>query len=210
MTDLPLLEPATGDPSAEPPASGAAGRPRNRRILFGVLAGVVVLLVVIAGVSWHFLNQPSVSLRAPASLGGLTLDTSDDAKQTAEYLRTAVAAKISLDESVGAVYHDPAAKGRDVLFFGGTHLLLNPAADLDQALGLLNDSSGGVTGLHEVPAGPLGGVMKCGTSNGDGGAMSVCGWADRGSLAVALFPGRTVDEAAQLLRDLRAGIEHNG
>jgi hypothetical protein len=146
-------------------------------------------------------------LKPPATVAGLTLDESDNAKQTAEYLRTALAAKISLDDSVGAVYRDPASQDRDVLFFGGTQLILNPAKDLDQALTLLNDSTGTVNDLHQISPGPNGGVMKCGTSAGDGGPMSVCGWADRGSLGVALFPGRTLDQAAALIRDLRAGVE---
>jgi len=33
--------------------------------------------------------------------------------------------------------------------------------------------------------------------------MTVCGWADHGSIAVALFPGRTLDEAADLMRQMR-------
>jgi hypothetical protein len=147
-------------------------------------------------------------LTPPATVAGLTLDTSDDAQQTAEFLREAVGAKINLDRPMGAVYRDPADKDRDVLLFGGTRLLINPSKDLDQAFSLLNDNSGPVTGVQDVPAGSLGGVMRCGTSTGDGGPMVVCGWADRGSLAVGLFPGRTLDDAAQLLRALRAGIEH--
>jgi hypothetical protein len=211
------LLPSTGDEAADDGAAdgGATEAPprpgllRNRRILLGVLAGIVVLLIVAIGLAWRFLQQDSISLGTPAAIGNLTLDDSGDAKQTAEYLRTAVAARIALDQSVGAVYKDPVSTSHDVLFFGGTHLMLNPSKDLDQAIiGLLSDSSGEVTGLHEVPAGPLGGVMKCGTSNGDGGAMAVCGWADRGSLGVALFPGRTLDESAELLRTLRGQVEH--
>lgn len=211
MTDLPLLEPSTGDPAAELTSDpGAARRPRHRRILVAVISGLVVVLIVVGAVVWHFVNEQSVSLTLPATAAGLTLDDSDNAKQTAEYLRTAVAAKITLDDSVGGVYRDPASKDRDVMIFGGTHLLLNPAKDLDQAFSLLNDSSGQVSDLHVVPAGPLGGVMKCGTSTSDGGSMPVCGWADRDSLALALFPGRGVDQSAQLLRDMRGAIEHTG
>ena len=85
---------------------------------------------------------------------------------------------------------------------------LSPAKALDQAFTLLNDESGSVTEVREIAAGPLGGVVKCGTSNGDGGAMPVCGWADNASLVVGLFPGRSTDAAGRLLLDLRAGIEH--
>jgi hypothetical protein len=203
VTELPLLDSATDD---EPP------RRRWTRIRILVLAGlaaVVLLLAAILGpIGWRFLNRENVALATPGKVAGLTLDTSDDARQTMDYLRTAVAAKVSLSDTVGAVYDDPASKDRKVLFFGGTNVQLSPARQLDQALTIFNDDTGTVTGLHEVPPGPLGGTVKCGTSNGEGGAMSVCGWADNGSLAVALFPGRTVDEAAKLLLDLRAAIEH--
>jgi hypothetical protein len=223
MTDLPLLQPSTGnEPAAGDPAAdaGATRRPRNRRILIGILAGIVVVLAVVIGVVWHFVDQQSVSLTLPDKAAGLTIDNSDDAKQTAEYLRTAIAAKANLDNSVGGVYRDPASRDHDVMLFGGTRLLLNPSKDLDQAFTLLDEGSGSVTKLHEVPAGPLGGVMKCGTTTTEGtntgtsqtenGTMPVCGWADRDSLALALFPGRSVEQAADLLRTLRSAVEHTG
>ena len=53
------------------------------------------------------------------------------------------------------------------------------------------------------PAGKLGGTMKCGTTVTDDGNMSVCGWADHGSLALAMFPNRSQDESAKLLVQIR-------
>ena len=41
-----------------------------------------------------------------------------------------------------------------------------------------------------VPAGRYGGVMKCGKTSGDGGDFAVCGWADHGSVAMAMFANR--------------------
>jgi hypothetical protein len=202
VAELPLMDSATD----EPPARRWT---RNRILLLAGLGAIVLLLAAILGpIGYRFLTRERVTLDTPAKAAGLTLDTGDDAKQTMDYLRQAVAAKISLDGTVGAVYQDPGSADRKVLFFGGTSVQLSPAHQLDQALTLLNDDTGIVSGLHEVPAGPLGGIAKCGTSNGDGGAMPVCGWADNGSLAVALFPGRTVDDAAKLLLDLRTAIEH--
>src|SRR2546421_9267492 len=185
----------------EPPARRWT---RNRILLLAGLGAIVLLLAAILGpIGYRFLTREQVSLDTPGKAAGLTLDTSDDAKQTMDYLRQAVAAKISLDSTVGAVYQDPAGKDRKVLFFGGTNLQLSPAHQLDQAMTLLNDDTGSVTGLHEVPAGPLGGIAKCGTSNGDGGAMPGCGWADNGSLAGALLPRPTPDGPAKLPLDLR-------
>ena len=61
-----------------------------------------------------------------------------------------------------------------------------------------------MTGLHDVAAGDLGGTMKCGTTKSDDGDLAVCGWADHGSLALAMFPGRTDAEAAPtLIRQIR-------
>ena len=211
-----MSEPSDAELSIMEPAPADVPQPRrrwsrNRWLFLGSLAAVVLLLLGILGpIGYRALTRENVSLTTPGSVAGLTLDTSDDAKQTAEYLRTAVAARVALDTTVGAVYQDPTSKDRKVLFFGGTNLDVSPAHQLDTAFGLLNDATGTVIGVHDVPAGPLGGVAKCGSSQGDGGAMPVCGWADSGSLAMALFPGRTIDDAGKLLIDLRAAMEHRG
>src|SRR5436305_4097688 len=204
VTELPTIESATG---------GDVPARRGVAVRWVVLGGLALIVLVLAGllgpVGWRMMKRANVTLAAPGSAAGLTLDTTPDARQTTDYLRTAVAAKVSLDATVGAVYQEPGHPDRKVLLFGGTSGQLSPAKALDQALSLLNDDSGSVTGLREVAAGPFGGVVKCGTSNGDGGAMPVCGWADNGSLAIALFPGRSQDVATKLLLDLRSAIEHH-
>jgi hypothetical protein len=58
-----------------------------------------------------------------------------------------------------------------------------------------------------VDAGSLGGTMQCGTTKSDDGDLSVCGWSDHGSVAVAMFPNRTESEAAPLLRQIRSATE---
>jgi hypothetical protein len=202
-TELPIMEPSAAE---EAPSRR---RWRTRWIVLGSLAALVLLLAAVLGpVGWRLLNPEKATLTTPDSVAGLTLDNSSDARQTTDYLRTAVAARTSLSSTVGAAYDDPANADRKVLLFGGTGVDLSPSRVLDQAFGLLNDESGSVTEVRDMPAGPLGGVVRCGTSNGDGGAMSVCGWADNASLAVALFPGRTIDAAAKLMLELRTAVEH--
>lgn len=49
--------------------------------------------------------------------------------------------------------------------------------------------------------------MKCGTSSSPEGDLAVCGWADHGSVAMAMFPGRTADDSAALLRDIRGTVQ---
>jgi hypothetical protein len=217
VSDLPLLEPGTDpdQPLVEPDhEAGAAADERARRVrrtrwlLTGALAAVLVVIAALL-VTWRLVSGPHTSLTAPETVAGLHRDTTADAVQTADYLRDAIAADASLVGTVGAVYTDPAGPGRSILLFGGTGSINAPAARLDSAFGLLNDQTGSVTGIHEEPAGPLGGVLKCGTSNGDGGSMTACGWADDDSLVLGLFPGRPVDQAADLLRQLRTAMEHH-
>lgn len=178
-------------------------RRRGILILVGgvVAAAALVVAVVFGPTAWEIMKQRDARLTTPAETAGLRLDDSDRAKQTADYLRTALAADLALDDTVGAVYTDGS---RSIIIFGGTGSLRTPSRDLDRAFKLLADDGSAVEDLRTVPPGELGGLMKCGTTSD----MTVCGWADHGSLAVAMFPGRTIDEAAELLRTLRSTIQH--
>jgi hypothetical protein len=179
-----------------------APRSRTRTIVLSSLLAIGLAGAAVLGYSgWTIAKQKDATLSTPPEVAGLHLDDSEDGKTTAEYLRTALSAEVDLDDAVGAVYGDSA--GRNVLFFGGTALIWTPADDLDTAFDLISDDQGAVTGLHEVSAGRLGGTMKCGTTVTDDGNMSVCGWADHGSLALAMFPNRAQDESARLLVQIR-------
>jgi len=183
-------------------------RPPLRRIL---LTGLLVVAVIGAGVlayeAYQILTQKDAKLATPPQIGTLTLDTSEDAKSTADYLQTAVAAEITMDKTVGAVYTDSAGAGKDILLFGGTTLFWTPENDLNTAFNMIDDNEGAVTNLHDVPAGPFGGTMKCGTTKTDSGPLTVCGWSDHGSLALAMFNNRSESEAATVMLQIRKATE---
>ncbi|MFC3500866.1 hypothetical protein ACFOOK_07785 [Micromonospora krabiensis] len=185
-----------------------SARSRRRRIGWSVALAIGLAGAGTLGVAgWRIAQQKDTQLASPDRVAGLTRDDSERARSTADYLRSGFAADIQLDRSFGTVYRDPADDKRSVLVFGGTTLLWQPERDLDSLFGLMSDETGKVNGLREVPAGDLGGVMKCGTTSGEGGDFAICGWADHGSVAMAMFPGRSVDDASKLFRDLRAGIQ---
>ena len=191
-------EPADDKPKPGPPS-------RTRVIvLSSLLAAGLAGAAVLGWTGWRISSQKDATLTTPQQVAGLTLDESANARTTADYLTTAIAADVDLDNTVGAVYSDPASPARSVLFFGGTTLIWTPGSDLDTAFGLISDEQGAVTGLHDVPAGDLGGTMKCGKTDTGDGDMAVCGWADHGSLALAMFPNRSEAESADLLRRIRA------
>jgi hypothetical protein len=186
-------------------------RSRTRTIVLASLlavglAGAATLAVAGSRIS----SQKDASIATPDQVAGLQRNNATDALATAEYLRSALSAEVDLDEAVGAVYTDPAAADRSVLFFGGTTLIWTPGSDLDTAFNLVADDAGAVTDLHDVPAGDLGGTMKCGKTSSPDGDIAVCGWADHGSLALAMFPNRSVDDSAPLLRTIRHEIQTRG
>ncbi|MBB5869812.1 hypothetical protein F4553_003191 [Allocatelliglobosispora scoriae] len=205
---------ADGDVLIELPLEPAppVAKPRRRRVttMTAVVVGSGVLAagVTMGPTAMRMLAQKDAALTTPAAAAGLVRDDTAQAVSTAEDLRSVVAARFALDTTLGVIYNDPGSPTRTVLLVGGTAFLGSPADDLDSLFQLLDDTAGGVAGIHEVDAGSLGGVVKCGSADSADGAMSVCGWADHGSLALSLFPGRDVDDSAAVLRDLRTAIEH--
>ena len=215
-----MMEPSTPredprHPPVAPPAEDEQDEQQERRArrrgLLLVTAGLTLaasaaLAAVYGPTLWRIVQQRDATLTLPAEAAGLRLDDSDRARSTADYLRTTLSAGLSLDRTVAGVYADPAGPARSVILVGGTATLRDPERELEAAFRLLTDG-GDVDTPHPVPAGELGGVMKCGTSRDADVAMAVCGWADHGTVVIAMFPGRPVDESADLLRGLRADIQ---
>jgi hypothetical protein len=203
---------ARDETGADPGWDGASDpAPRRsspvRRIALGALVAVGLAGVALVGIAGaRIWQQKDAVLRPPASIGGLTRDRSASAAETAADLSTALAAGIDVDDSVAVVYADGSSTDRSVFLFGGTALLFSPERELDEVL-LRLVARRFVTGMREVPAGDLGGVMKCGMAEVPDDSMSVCGWADHGSVAVAMFPHREVAEAASLMRQLREATQ---
>ncbi|NBM18945.1 hypothetical protein [Streptomyces sp. GC420] len=58
-----------------------------------------------------------------------------------------------------------------------------------------------------VDAGPLGGSVECLLASLSEDGNVICGWADEGTAAVALFDSSTIDEAGKLFVEMRADLE---
>src|SRR6266511_874627 len=203
------IELGAGPHFTDPDAGQSARRLSPRKIMLGSLLAVALAGAAVVGMTgWQIAAQKDATLVAPSQVAGLRLDESENGKSTADYLQTALSAEVDLDQAVGAAYLD--AGGHNVLFFGGTALIWTPKHDLDSAFNLISDDQGAVTDLHDVPAGRLGGTMRCGKTATDDGDMTVCGWADHGSLALGMFPKRTEADSAELLRQIRAGAQTRG
>lgn len=200
-----LVEPGAG---TVPQARSGPGRRLGLLALGAAGAAALVAAVAVLPGEWRVFQQRNTELKLAQETAGLRLDESPEAQSTAEYLRTALAASMDLKSTVGAVYADPVERSLSVVFIGGTATLRSPETDLDRLFQLVTDKADNVAGVRPVPPGPLGGVMKCGASAGAEDPMAVCGWADHGSVAIAMFPNRPIDESAVLLRAMRTDLEH--
>lgn len=194
------------DHSDEPPSEAdQKRRALIRRVAIGALAVIGLAGTAFVGTAAaRIVREKDTTLTPPDNVAGLRRDAGASAVQAADDLRTALAAGIELDDTVAVVYTDPANADRNVFLFGGTALLFTPERELDEVLRLLGDQAEGAAAMREVPAGDLGGVMKCGSvTSVPGGDLSACGWADHGSVAIAMFPDRDITAAADLMRQLR-------
>ncbi len=195
-----------GSDDDAPPERRPASRTRTI-ILSSLLAVSLAGASVIGYTAWRISSQKDATLATPKEVAGLRIDESETGRQTADYLATALSADVDFNEAVGAVYTDPGAANRGVLFFGGTTLIWTPESDLETAFEIVADDQGNVTGVRDVEPGSLGGTMKCGSTKSEDGDIAVCGWADHGSLALALFPNRSPDESATLMREIRSAAQ---
>jgi hypothetical protein len=208
MVDLPgMSDDGFDDDAAPDDRPGSSINVKKVAIICGALAGVALLgsAVVYGPTIARVTSQRGTTVSTPAQVGAFTMDSSDDAKNTAEYVRDAIAAEVSLDKSVGAIYKDQA---QTVILVAGTGRVWKPERSLSSAFKVVADDSGSVRDVHDVDAGKLGGIMRCGVTVDKEGEIAVCGWADNGSVAVALFPGRPVDDAAKAMLQLRDAVEH--
>jgi hypothetical protein len=186
-----------------------SGRLPIKRVAI-VSASVAAAALLVSGVFYgpavvRVLGQSDTTIKSPEHVGAFTLDSSDAAKNTAEYVRDAIATEVNLDDSVGLIYRD---QSTSVILVAGTARVWKPARSLQSGFDAVADDAGGVRDLHDVDAGPLGGTVRCGVTKTDDGDLTVCGWADNGSVGVALLPTRSVTDGAKTLLELRTAVEH--
>lgn len=213
MVDLPGMTDDVSDDAVEPRT--ASINVKKVALVCGALAGVALLgsAVVYGPTVVRVSQQSGTTVATPPQVGGFTLFSTDDAQKTAEYVRDAVVTEVSLDKSLGAIYRDQngASESRTVILVAGTGRIWKPERSLDGAFKAVEGPDAGDAGIHsvhDVDAGTLGGVARCGEIVDKDGPIAVCGWADNGSLGVALFPSRPVAEAEKALLVLRTAVEH--
>ncbi|MEV6930325.1 hypothetical protein AB0M46_38390 [Dactylosporangium sp. NPDC051485] len=153
--------------------------------------------------------QYPASVNVDAGVAGLTKVDDAAARKTAEQLQASLTSG-HLDESGFTVAYQDTTDGRaKILVFGATRFITNPARDLDASLRKLGTKIQ-VQRIREVDPGLLGGEQRCAASRLDGRAATVCGWADHGVIAIAVFAGKSVEAASTSMQSIRAAIVTRG
>jgi hypothetical protein len=186
------------------PEEAPGRRTSKRKIALAIVgASALAATLTLGPTAWRMLAQRSATITAPPAVGEFARDDSESAKTTAADLMTTLQAQIDVSNAASAVYTDPATGiTQSVMFAGGTTFLFSPERDLDVVLG-----AGDTTPLTQIDPGPLGGVMKCVEGGAPTETLTICGWADHGSIAIVLFPQRSTADAQKLMHDFRSAIQ---
>ncbi len=207
---------------------------RNRGGMLALVIGGIVILLVLVGVGTALAlrsgddddpvvsptNGPSASsspspteageyparIDLPQTVAGLTKvddpTLNKTANETAQQIKTATDA----DSAVAAYYAPGGDLTKAVGLVGATGRITDPEGELEDAF----SGELGVTGVEDVDAGPLGGLMRCGTTASNGQALTACGWADGGSLMLGIFVNRSATDSADLFRQIRGEVLKRG
>jgi hypothetical protein len=148
------------------------------------------------------------TLQLPDSLAGFTKSNEAGLQSLVDGLIQEMKASIPAATGVGAaVYGDPAAATKFTIVVQIKSNLDLGSAALDGMFVGLGSSGFSVTGEQSVPApSGLSGDGKCGSSEVQGIALTVCGWAANRSLGMAVFYFRTVDESIPIVNKIRTGL----
>ncbi|WP_432979118.1 hypothetical protein [Dactylosporangium sp. CA-233914] len=182
---------------------------RRRRKWPWVMLFMLVLCAGCCGGSYAWARpwwvQYPASVNVEATVTGLNKVNDAASTKTAEQLRTALTSD-HLDESGFTVAYQDTTDGKArILVFGATRFITSPGRDLDASLRKLGTKIQ-VQNVREVDPGALGGEQRCAASRLDGRSATVCGFADHGAIAIAVFAGKSVEPASAALQNIRASI----
>jgi hypothetical protein len=192
------------------PTPPPAPRRRRRRWPWWLLFWFLAMAACCGGVTlWAkpYVDEYPASIAAEADVPGLTRSKDDARQKTADSLLGKVESEQWDEASYSVLYTDNRNRGATLL--ATTRFIYNPEKDLTARFADLTGDLK-ITGDAEVDAGDLGGYKRCGSGTLNGRSVAVCGWADHGSLAVAVFGNRSVDESSTLLDTIRGAVLKRG
>jgi hypothetical protein len=149
-------------------------------------------------------DQYPASAALPAQVSDLALRDDAGSRQAVDRLKADLrSAHWLAEETFAGVYGDRA--GKRVTVFGTTGFRFSPDDDLKSELERLTDRYR-IRDVEQFDTGARGEYLRCGVGRDGDATVAVCGWADHGSLATAVFTRRSPTDSADLLQSLRTTI----
>lgn len=207
----PPFQPPVPGPAFPPPPPPPARRGKGLKITLGVLGALFLVCAVISCVFLYpVLSASGTSVTAPATLpGGLKKETSDQMQTIVDQMEADLRNDVGdVDEVAAGIYSDGDPQ-KLVVLVAAKSTVLFPDDEIKNAFKGFNANAGGgsVGGQTSFPAGDLGGTVKCATGTEDNMPMTLCAWADHGSVGIGVFVGRELQEAADLFLQIRPAVE---
>lgn len=192
-----------GYPPGYPPAPPAFRRRRRKWPWF-----LLFTLACCCGCPAYFgkpmWEQYPASAALPAQVADLRLRDDSATKRTTDRLEAELrTAHWLAEDTFAGVYADRA--GKKVTVFGTTGFRFSPESDLQTEMTRLTERYR-LQDLETVDTGTRGEYLSCGVGKEGNATVAVCGWADHGSLATAVFTRRSASDSAGLLEELREAI----
>jgi hypothetical protein len=188
-----------------PPPPRRKKRHWGRRLLLLCLLGVVGCCgLPLAYFQVPTLRQYPVTAVLPKTFADLQRQDDDESKQAAERLAEQLRGPYASTRGVfTGVYGDDG--GKNVTVFGVTGFRLAPGTDVRSQLDRVAEDVD-LTDVETFNLGEAGAHERCGVGTIDDTSTVVCAWADHGSLATVLLTGRSVDDSAALVAQLRSAV----
>ena len=172
-----------------------------------LVLGLVAVIVLVLPSFKEFSNEATGRLSAPATVAGLTKSDNAQLQSTADQMNTLLKSKVKNSTStVAAFYTDPASPTKVVMIAGVTGTIANPKQELEDTFSGAATTGLTIDGAHTVDAGPMSGEARCGNGKTGEVTLSICAWADHGSVGAVYFFNRDVDSSAVLFKQIRNEI----
>jgi hypothetical protein len=214
-------QPPSFQPTPLTPVAITVTPPPRTGGMIALIVGSVVLLVVLTGIGAALFFRSSAGSQSSTGQGGPAehparielAETVAGLTKVNDPVLTVVAAQLAGElkastpaDTAQVAYYAPDGDLTQIVgVIGATGEIDNPSRELGKVFKQM-----AATSVETVEPGPLGGHMRCGVQTNAGRTLTICGWADGGSLGVGIFLGRTVAEGAELFRQIRGEILKRG
>ncbi|GAA2625686.1 hypothetical protein GCM10010399_66450 [Dactylosporangium fulvum] len=191
--------PATASPVPQftpPPKKG-----KGLKITLGVVGGVFLICAIAACVFLYpVFSESGAHVTAPPTLPGkLTKQDDRDMQKLVDQMENDLKTGLGTTDEVAVGIYSDGDLDKIVVLVAAASVILFPDTELDNAFKGFS-TLGAST---EYDPGKWGGTLKCATGTSDNTKMTMCAWADHGSLGIGVFNNRGESESAALFRDIR-------